>query len=317
MKINKFYIVLPCCLMGLALGIGTGCRNPEVAVVNGHPISRTLFEQAVRIELMKHDPILLRDATRMAALKERVLETLVTNTLLANAAAQAGVRPTAAELEDAVNTYKGEYTEEAFQAMLQSKGIEYVAWRSLREQQYYIDRYWAERGKHAAEATIPTAAVEEYYREHREEFAEPESARVRQIVTADEATAKQLRERILKGANFAQLAAEYSLTPDGKQGGDLGYIRRGSFPAVFDEVCFRLPVGAMSDVVQSEYGFHLLKVLDRRPARVIPLSEARETIRQRLRADATAASLEEQRAALRKKARVTIRKDVIAKVVVP
>ena len=290
----------------------SGCASDLVASINGRPLQRTIFEQALRIELMKHDPIVLRDPPRLQAMKTQVLDQLVTDTLLYDVAVQQGIQPTDEELTEAYDQFKGRYTETAFQEMLRLKGIDYAVWKHLRKQRYVIERL-VEQKFTAADNQAPDG-VEAYYREHRPEFVEPESVRVRQIVTENEATAKMLREKILKGANFAQLALEYSLTPDGKDGGDLGYIPRGSFPAVFDQVCFRLPVGAMSDVVKSEYGYHLFKVLDRRPGQVIPLQEARPRIVERLRAEAVHAAYTQWTATLRQRAKITIHKDAIAAV---
>ena len=65
----------------------------------------------------------------------------------------------------------------------------------------------------------------------------------------------------------ANLARKHSLSPDAKQGGDLGWFERGAMPPIFEQVCFALPEGKVSDVVASSYGFHLFKVIGRRPAR--------------------------------------------------
>lgn len=298
----------------LILSLLAGCARDLVATVNGLPITRATYEQALRIALMQHDPILVRDTKRWAIVKQQVLDQLIIDTLLAHEAESSGIRPSENELAEMYNQYKGQYTEEAFQEMLSAKGIVYEAWKTFRRQRYLIEQLTAAR---AGDAEAPTAeAVERYYREHRADFSEPEAVRVRQIVTESETTAKTLREKILKGANFAQLAAEYSLTPDGKEGGDLGYIPRGTFPEVFDRVCFRLPVGAMSDVVKSEYGYHLFKVLDRRPARVLSLADARPRILEELRrgqgVEQYAQWVEETRAL----ARITINTEQLARATV-
>lgn len=301
-------------LLATAL-FGTACAGDRVAEVNGTPITRQEFEQALRIEAMKHDPLLLRDAKRFAAMKDQLLDRLIQETILYQAALKVGTQLTDDELTDIYTAYKGQYTEESFQTMLQKKGIDYAAWKEFRKRRYVIDRY-AEQQLPAGAKTVNAATIEQYYREHRAEFIEPESVRVRQIVTETEAEAKQLRERILKGANFAQLAMEHSLTPDGADGGDLGFIPRGTFPAVFDQVCFRLPVGAMSDVVKSEYGYHLLKILDRRPGRVIPLAEARESITIRLQQEAMAEAYQQWAEPLKQQAKLNIYRDTVAKVTV-
>lgn len=296
----------------LLLFFAVGCSRDLVATVNGATVTRATFEQALQIEAMKYDPIVLSDPGRLQILKDQVLTQLITDCLLADEAAKAGIRPTDAELNEVYDQFKGQYTEAAFQEMLRLKGIDYAAWQTFRRRRYLIDRLAETR--FTALPRITAAAVEQYYREHRAEFVEPEAVQVRQIVTEDEAAARQLREAILKGGNFAQLAMQYSLTPDAREGGDLGYIPRGSFPRVFDEVCSRLPVGAMSDVVKSDYGYHLFKVLDRRPAKVIALAEARSGIEERLRQEQATATYAAWIDQLKHQGKITVYKETVARV---
>lgn len=75
----------------------------------------------------------------------------------------------------------------------------------------------------------------------------------------------ELRERILKGEKFETLAKEYSNdTYSAARGGDLGYYKRGSFDPDFEEYVWEAPVGELSDVIKSSFGFHIVKVVDRR-----------------------------------------------------
>jgi len=87
--------------------------------------------------------------------------------------------------------------------------------------------------------------------------------------------AKEIRARLREGAKFADLARQRSLSADAKDGGDLGWFPRGVMPPQFDEVAFKLGVNQVSDVVSTDYGFHLFKVLERRPARKRELREVR------------------------------------------
>jgi parvulin-like peptidyl-prolyl isomerase len=73
-----------------------------------------------------------------------------------------------------------------------------------------------------------------------------------------------IRERLLKGEGFDKLAREYSEDPaSSRKGGDLGWAPKGSFAKAFEEYCWTAPLGELSDIVQTEYGFHLIKVDDR------------------------------------------------------
>jgi len=91
-----------------------------------------------------------------------------------------------------------------------------------------------------------------------------------------------LQQLLRQGRKFADLARKYSLSADARVGGDLGFFPRGVMPPAFDEVAFRLAVGQVSDVVTTEYGFHLFKVLERKPAQQRELAEVRREVENKL-----------------------------------
>jgi len=127
--------------------------------------------------------------------------------------------------------------------------------------------------------------IEAYYEEHRERFTIPEMIRAAHIVKHPtpatdpqqvEAEMRQILEQLQAGADFAQMAAEHSDCPD--NGGGLGFFARGQMVEAFDEVVFSLQPGEISDVFQTQYGFHIATVLERRPPVPCPLEEVRPVI---------------------------------------
>lgn len=98
-----------------------------------------------------------------------------------------------------------------------------------------------------------------------------EQVRVRHILVANAALAQQLRNELRAGKDFAALARQYSLDEASKaNGGDLGWMPKGVLDPQFEAVAFQLPVGQISDVVQTQFGYHLLKVDARENARALP-----------------------------------------------
>ncbi len=87
---------------------------------------------------------------------------------------------------------------------------------------------------------------------------------------------QQILEKIRDGADFGKVAGEHSSCPE--NGGDLGYFPRGSMVAEFEDVVFAMEVGAVSDVFKTEFGYHIAKVTDKKPAMVCPLEDVREVI---------------------------------------
>jgi len=88
--------------------------------------------------------------------------------------------------------------------------------------------------------------------------------RASHLLVNTEEEAIKLREEILAGKDFADVAAEVSNCPSGSKGGDLGFFSRGMMVPEFDEVSFTLEVGELSEPVQTQFGWHLLIVTDKK-----------------------------------------------------
>ena len=87
--------------------------------------------------------------------------------------------------------------------------------------------------------------------------------RAAHILVASESKANALKNRIENGESFASVARKYSSCPSGEYGGNLGYFGRGQMVKEFEDAAFSLPVGVVSDPVQTDFGWHLIKVYDK------------------------------------------------------
>ena len=116
--------------------------------------------------------------------------------------------------------------------------------------------------------------IEAYYKEHKQEFYQPTQYHARQIVIDNKELANQIHTRISKGEDFAKLAEEFSLSPDRKRGGDLGFFNASSFPPVFAEICERLKPNEVSGVIATDYGFQIFQLIEKRQARQKTLQES-------------------------------------------
>ena len=95
-------------------------------------------------------------------------------------------------------------------------------------------------------------------------YQEAKQVRASHILVKTRAEAIQIRKAIDDGASFEDYAREYSLCPSGQKGGDLGYFSRGQMVQPFEDEAFELPVGEVSTPVGTQFGWHLIKVTDRR-----------------------------------------------------
>jgi len=137
----------------------------------------------------------------------------------------------------------------------------------------------------AAVAAPKDKDIRRYYERNVERFTVPEMIRAAHIVKHPDSDAvskqqklemEEVLTQIQGGADFAAIAADHSACPE--NGGDLGYFARGQMVPAFEEVVFNLKPGQVSTVFSTEFGWHIAKVLDRRPAVPCPLDQVRQLI---------------------------------------
>jgi len=133
-----------------------------------------------------------------------------------------------------------------------------------------------------------------FYGENPELFSVDETVRARHILfeaapdadpetdSAARAKAEMARERAVAGEDFAELAKELSEGPSGPSGGDLGFFEKGRMVQPFGEAAFALEVGEISPVVQTRFGYHVIKIEEKRPAGTVPLEDSKDQVRSML-----------------------------------
>lgn len=166
---------------------------------------------------------------------------------------------------------------------------------------------------------ITDQEIGEFYDKHRQDYEGKEAVRIKQIllpVRADadkkerdgaRSLALQLRERILKGEPFEQLAAQFSRGPAAAQGGDIGFVERGVILPEVEKAAFGLSVGQLSDVIETEMGFHLIAVVDKRGAGLKPLPVVRNEIKAKIEDEKIAKKYDEWIDGIRKRSFVDVR----------
>jgi parvulin-like peptidyl-prolyl isomerase len=114
---------------------------------------------------------------------------------------------------------------------------------------------------------VTNEEAERYFEANSEAYTTTERLRVAQIVLPDRKRAERTLKRLKEGEDFGMVAKEVSISPDASKGGDLGYLEQGILPEAIDRMVFKLPVGQISRVAKSPYGFHIFKVLEKEEAR--------------------------------------------------
>jgi peptidyl-prolyl cis-trans isomerase C len=313
---------------------------PIVATVNDRPISTKLYEMYLKNgrEELGLDPKTEDGRNKIEQLREGIVSELIDRTLIMQEAERRGLNIPAEKwaqaLQRTVMQFGGEQKYDAYLAEHHLTRDEYAEVIKL---ELYGELLREELKKGL---TVTDDEVKKYYEEHKgePEFQQPERVTASHILinarpnlimqqlqreknlsgealtnaTREEVEkrrkrAEELRRKAAAGANFAALARENSEDPSSReQGGDLGTFARNTHTRAFDEAAFALKPGALSAVVQTEYGFHVIKVSAREAARAQTLSEATPEIRRRLLAAREAAQLTESLKEMRRKAKVRI-----------
>jgi len=139
----------------------------------------------------------------------------------------------------------------------------------------------------SAEVPQPTdAEIRTYFEQHPAEFKSGEEVHVKQILVHDESLAGDIEQKLKSGSSFEEMSSQYSLAPNAKKGGEIGYVSRGELPKMFEDEIFSLKPGGVSSVIRTESSFHIFKVADRRPAGTIDFATAAPVIRGKLKDDA-------------------------------
>jgi len=305
----------------LLLIAAAGCprRPPDdpsaapVAWVDGHVLTRAEFERELGRSLELADGTSAPTPDQLAALRRTVLQARVDRLLFVQEAARRSLEIAPAEVEQRLQRMRADWPPAEFEALLAQRHQTLDELRDELRAQLVQERLFHE-------LVYPRVAVteEEIRAEldaHPELLHEPEQVHAAQIVVKELDQAKEIRARLRDGAKFADLARARSLSADAKDGGDLGWFPRGVMPPQFDEVAFSLGPGQISDVVTTDYGFHLFKVLERRAARKKDLAAVRADIERRLLRTKQEQAQTDFVAQLRSKAAIRINEPLVAQIV--
>ena len=177
-----------------------------------------------------------------------------------------------------------------------------------------------------AKVKITDEEVKEYYEKNKDKFKEPEQVKARHILikvdsNADEKKwkeaeekAKQIKERIEKGEDFAKLAKEFSDDPGTKnRGGELGFFAKGRMVPEFEAAAFALKPGEVSDPVKTAFGYHIIQTLEKKSAKQKEFNQVKEQIRQMLKREKERKLMDKMIAELKKEHKVTINKELLSK----
>ncbi|OGX33746.1 MAG: hypothetical protein A3I43_03120 [Omnitrophica WOR_2 bacterium RIFCSPLOWO2_02_FULL_50_19] len=153
--------------------------------------------------------------------------------------------------------------------------------------------------------------AKKYYDANKEKFKEPEKINISHILVDNEAEAKDILTKLKGGADFAALAKEKSKDASKEKGGELGFIAKGQTAPEFEQAAFALQPGQISDVVKTQFGYHIIKATEKQPEKLMAYDDIKDQLKQMILAGKQKESFEMLLKDLRDKNKVVVYKDVI------
>lgn len=254
-----------------------------VARVNGEVISLSAFERELSRELQSLDPSSAKTPEQTEPFKQLLVQTLVERTLLLQAARKHQLDVTTEEVDRRILRMRADFPADGFEDMLAQNQISLAELKRQTADQLLIEKLFEQQ-------VYPRVAVTEadlrtWFEAHSRDFDQPEKVRASHIFVRDLNEARRIEQLARSGKKFSDLARRYSLAPEAKVGGDLGWFPRGVMPPQFDEVLFRLGAGQVSPVVETEFGYHLLLLTEKKGAKTFALDDVRARVEEKLLAE--------------------------------
>ena len=277
-------------LLALALCVaGTGCKQQAgseakkdtkggvvLAEVNGATITDADFYKE-----QENLPPYLKPMTETPEGKKEMLDTMVVRELIMQQAQKDGIDKSpavAAKLED----LKKRVIVEAF---LKKKVEE--------------------------SANVSDADLQAFYKKNEDKFKTGDQIRASHILVKTEPEAKQVEKELKGGANFEELAKKHSIDGAAAKGGDLGWFGKGSMLPDFEKVAFALKEGSTSGIVQTKFGYHIIKATGKRPAGARSFEEVKDQIKAAIAPEKQQETFKKLKEDLKKDAKLSIKEDAL------
>ena len=263
-----------------------------VAVVNQEIITFSEVEKmsrSLQVEIQTEDRLERRE--RVHEIFRKVLDKLIEEKLIDQEVKKSGIKVTSKELEGTIEDVKRRFAvdQENFEKLLAAEGMTLEAYKKELEKQILRTKMINLAVK--VEPTAGEKELRDFYQKHIDRYRVNEAYRISHILflIPTDASLEQGREirkrcqkvleRIKGGEDFGEMVLLYSEDPSSrKDRGDMGYFKRGELLPALNREALRLQVGEVSGVIRTEFGFHIIKLLDRKGNEPPPFEEVKEKV---------------------------------------
>jgi len=291
-KNMKIILIVVIAAFGVSIFYGLGQYRSSggqrqtyyIAEVNKSGITSDQLQSAFLNAISRYDDAVLSslDQSAIVSFKKNILNQLIDYELLYQQAQKEKVKISNDEINLEIDKVKDNFSSpEEFDGALKTNNITLAQLKEDVKRQLMLNKVLEEI---RSQVSISDEDLLEYYNENKESLFEPEQVHARHILVKTEEEANNLLLQLKEGlTDFAKLAKEKSTDSSAPSGGDLGFFARGQMVKEFEDAAFSLEPGEISDVVQTQFGYHIIKCEERKEEYSPTFEEAKERINNTLR----------------------------------
>jgi peptidyl-prolyl cis-trans isomerase C len=262
----------------------------KAAVVNGTVITQAELDSQMKIVIDRlRASGRLPDVSQLDQIRSQVLENLVARELLYQESQKKGIKISEEEVNKQLINVKAQFPNEAeFNNALTRMNLSEASIKEKLQRDLALKKLIEDEV--APKVTVSDSDIRAFYENNPETFKQPERVKASHILikvdpkadASQKAEAQKkidlVQEKLQKGEDFGALAKEYSEGPTGPKGGDLGYFTRGQMVKPFEEAAFAMKPGEVSGMVETTFGYHLIKVTDKTPEGTMSYDDVKERL---------------------------------------
>ncbi len=260
-----------------------------VAVVNDSIITLSELNAASSSALDTIAGSEKKDTKKIIELKSRILDGLIEQKLVKQAADKAGIEVSEREIDNAVEDVRrgNNMTQERLLLALAGSGLTYREYREQLKEQIRQVKFVGKEFR--SKISVEDSEIEEYYRQNKGDFLTPAAYRISLIFipagdkpSKHEEKVKAVEAGIKAGADFQGLAKDYSKGPAASTGGDMGWLQPGEISQTLETAALRLKPGGISNAISAPEGVYFVKLADKKSAEARTYEDVRESLREKL-----------------------------------
>ena len=306
-----YTIIAVLCLFLATLSVHAEKNEPsnepsidKIAIVNGTVITKEEFNREinqVKQRILKQGQEI--SSARLEDIGNEILKNMINIELLFQESHNKGIKVEKEEIASSMKALKQKFPNDAeFEKLLSELKLSESELKLKIKKDLAIQKLV--ETQIAQKIKVTDEESKAFYDTNPDRFKQPEQIKASHILIKVEPTAdekkkseakqkiKQIQQKLNKDKDFAALAKEFSECPSKSKGGDLGYFKRGQMVKAFEDAAFALKPEEVSDIVETQFGYHLIKVVDKKPENTIPYKEVKDKLAQHLKQEKTKQEVE-------------------------